>query len=73
VDSEAFPDHNRYTGSMVNRLLARAEEQDLSVVTTEKDMVKMPRSTRGRIWPVPVELEWDDAAALEALLDGVVG
>jgi len=72
VDSEAFPDHHAYTGSMVNRLLARAEEQGLTAVTTEKDMVKMPPSVRGRVWPVPVGVEWDDGGAVEALLDRVV-
>ena len=72
VDSEGFPDHHRYTGSMVNRLIARAEEQGLTPVTTEKDMVKMPPSARGRIWPVPVDVVWDDEAAVEALLDTVM-
>jgi len=71
VDSEGFPDHHAYTGSMVNRLLARAGEQGLTVVTTEKDMVKMPPSVRGRVWPVPVGVAWGDAAAVEALLDRV--
>lgn len=70
VDTESFPDHHAYTGAMVNRLLARARERDLTVVTTEKDMVKMPPSTRGRIWPVPVGVVWaDGGAGVERLLD----
>ncbi len=73
VDCEGFPDHHRYTGSMVNRLIARADEQGLQVVTTEKDMVKMPPSVRGIIWPVPVGVAWEDEGAVEALLDGVTG
>lgn len=73
VDRESFPDHHRYTGAMVNRLIARAEEQGLTPVTTEKDMVKMPPSARGRIWPVPVDVVWEDEGAVEALLDGVSG
>lgn len=72
VDSEAFPDHHAYTGSMVNRLIARAEEQDLLAVTTEKDMVKMPPSLRGRLWPVPVGIAWQDETALNTLLDRVL-
>ena len=72
IDSEAFPDHHRYTGSMVNRLMMRAEEQGLTLVTTEKDMVKMPPSTRGRIWPVPVGVAWEDVVAVEALLDRAI-
>lgn len=72
VDCEGFPDHHRYTGSMVNRLVARADQQGLTPVTTEKDMVKMPPSMRGVIWPVPVGVAWDDAARVEALLDRVL-
>lgn len=73
VDTESFPDHHAYTGSMVNRLLARAEEQELMVVTTEKDMVKMPPSTRGRIWPVPVGVAWDDdGAGVEGVLSSAL-
>ncbi len=69
VDSESFPDHHHYTGSMINRLLARADEQGLTVVTTDKDMVKMPPSARGRIWPVPIELAYEDEAGIEGMLD----
>lgn len=72
VDSEGFPDHHRYTGSMINRLVARADEQGLTCVTTEKDMVKMPPSMRGVIWPVPVGVAWEDEAAIKALLDWVL-
>jgi len=82
VDYEGFPDHHHYTGSMVNRLVARADEQGLTTVTTEKDMVKMPPSMRGVIWPVPVGVTWDDEVgadevggdemAVEALLDRVL-
>jgi len=71
VDSEGFPDHHAYTGTMINRLIDRAEVQGLTPVTTEKDMVKMPPSTRGRIWPLPVSVEWDDEGAVEALLDSL--
>ena len=69
VDCEGFPDHHRYTGAMVNRLVARADGQGLTTVTTEKDMVKMPPSMRGVIWPVPVGVAWDDEAAVEGMLD----
>ncbi len=72
MDSEAFPDHHVYTGAMVNRLIARADEQMLIAVTTEKDMVKMPPSVRSVVWPVPIGIEWDDEAAIEALLDRVL-
>lgn len=68
VDSEAFPDHHTYSRPIIDRLLARAEAQDLMVVTTEKDAVKLPKDTLGKIWPIPVGLAFDNEDAVEDLL-----
>jgi tetraacyldisaccharide 4'-kinase len=73
VDSESFPDHHRYSRPMIDRLLARAEAQDLMLVTTEKDAVKLPQSTLGKIWPIPVGLIFDQPDKLEGLLLSVTG
>lgn len=71
VDTEAFDDHHHYTGSMANRLLARGDEQLAHTLTTEKDMVKLPASMRGKIWPVPVSLVWEDDKAIGRLLNKI--
>lgn len=68
VDSETFPDHYVYSRSIIERLIARAEAQDLMLVTTEKDAIKLPRDTLGKIWPLPVDLVFDDQSALDRLL-----
>ena len=72
VDSESFPDHHRYAPRMVERLLARADGQGLMAVTTEKDMVKLPPSVIGSVWPVPVGMVPEDETAFAALLEGAV-
>jgi tetraacyldisaccharide 4'-kinase len=36
-----FPDHHRYTSAELAAILARAEREQLTPVTTEKDMVRM--------------------------------
>lgn len=69
VDSEAFPDHHPYDTRILDRLFARADEQGLTLVTTEKDMVKLPKSAIGRVWPVPVALGFEDETAIDSLLD----
>lgn len=69
VESESFADHQVYSRVLVERLLARAEAKDLMVVTTEKDAVKLPAFTRGKIWPVPVGLEGKGLSKINALLD----
>ena len=58
-DREVFSDHQVYNRPIIDRLMARAEAQDLMIVTTEKDMVKLPEYTRGKIWPIPVDLIFD--------------
>jgi len=68
VDSEAFPDHYRYNRAMIERLMARAEAKDLMLVTTEKDAVKLPRDTLGKVWPIPVDLVFQDDQSLHGLL-----
>ena len=69
VDSETFPDHHPYSRQILERLMTRANAQDLMVVTTEKDAVKLPTLTQGKIWPVPVGLVFDKPDAVEDLLD----
>lgn len=69
IDSEAFADHQTYSRAIIDRLMARAEAQDLMIVTTEKDAVKLPEYTRGKIWPIPVGLSFCDEKELK-ILDG---
>ncbi len=68
VESESFADHQIYSRVLVERLLARADAKDLMVVTTEKDAVKLPSFTRGKIWPVPVGLEGPDLIKINMLM-----
>jgi len=69
IDSEAFPDHHRYSQQMLGRLMDRAASQDLTLVTTEKDMVKLPDTARGKVWPVPIGVKWEDESALALFLE----
>ena len=69
VDSETFPDHHAYSRPLIDRLMARADAQDLMLVTTEKDAVKLPKYTLGKVWPIPVGLIYDIPEQIERLLD----
>lgn len=70
--AEAFPDHHRYTGDELSRLFAAAERLGALPVTTEKDAVRLPPAARGRVRVVVARLDWDDAAALDRLLNRVL-
>lgn len=72
-ETVAFPDHHRYGGGDVARLLTAARERSLTLVTTEKDLCRMqgdPRLDRlaGLSLALPVGLVLDEPAALRRLL-----
>jgi len=71
--TEGFPDHHRYTRAEAQALIERAAREDLVLVTTEKDLVRIARDpevaalakvTRA----LPVTLQFDDEDAFRRLL-----
>src|SRR3990170_7155372 len=79
IDTRAFPDHHRYRERDARRLLKAAKEQNAMLVTTEKDFVLLPDEEdtalgelRHRCRPFPIAVEFDDAAAVKALLSAAI-
>jgi tetraacyldisaccharide 4'-kinase len=66
---KAFADHHRYTSADVAALLAQAARDGLTLVTTEKDLVKL-RALPGTqdIVAFAVTLAFDDVAALRTFV-----
>lgn len=73
VGAVPFPDHYHYAPDMVMRLVEAAADAKAELVTTEKDGVRLPPEARAMVKAVPVELEFEDAAALDRLLAPVLG
>ena len=69
----AFPDHHPYTAAELRRVLARAAAAGALAVTTPKDAVRLPADLRARVCVAGVRLVWEEPAALDALLAGVLG
>jgi tetraacyldisaccharide 4'-kinase len=65
---QAFADHHPYTELELGRLAREAGMAGATLVTTEKDWVRLPKGWRGRIRAVPVGIRWEDEAALASLL-----
>jgi tetraacyldisaccharide 4'-kinase len=73
VGTRAFPDHHRYRAGQIDRLLRAAERASARLVTTAKDIVRVPPQMRTTIEVLEVEIRWADPAALVELLRAVVG
>lgn len=72
VARQAFPDHHPYRSNEVARLAAQATEVGATLVTTEKDWVRLPAEFRDSVAVLRVKLAWEagsDALLLSALTD----
>jgi tetraacyldisaccharide 4'-kinase len=67
-----FPDHHPFTAGEIAALAARAAGLNAQLVTTVKDLTRLPADLpadlRAGVAVLPVDLLWSDPAALEALL-----
>ena len=72
VLSRAFPDHQPYDEGMLAPLVEEAGRRKLRLVTTEKDLVRVPVPLRPKITALGVGIAWQDQASLDRLLDRVV-
>ncbi len=71
--TESFPDHHPYTEADINGVLARAAAAEALPVTTPKDAVRLSPGLRARIRVAGVRLVWDNPAALDMVLNQVLG
>ena len=63
VRERAFPDHHPFSENEIAALIAEAKHDALTLVTTEKDLVRLRKAERAKdIVAFPVTLEFDDAA-----------
>ncbi|MDH3703700.1 MAG: tetraacyldisaccharide 4'-kinase [Alphaproteobacteria bacterium] len=66
---QAFPDHHPYTKREVDELLDRAQQAAAVPVTTEKDHLRLPETAKDQVQTLPITVSWQDADALDRLLD----
>ncbi len=56
VEARAFPDHHAFTPAELDALVAEARKRGLTLVTTEKDLARIPAPWAADIAVLPVEL-----------------
>ncbi|TNC95129.1 MAG: tetraacyldisaccharide 4'-kinase [Stygiobacter sp.] len=72
VATHAFADHHPYGRGEMERLRRHAASLGAQLWTTAKDAVRLPPEARAEVRVLTVSLVWDDPAAMDALLTGMV-
>ena len=73
VATRPFADHHPYRAGEIDRLLHAAERSQARLITTAKDIVRVPAAKRAAIEVLEVAIRWAEPAALVDLLRAVVG
>lgn len=71
ADFANFPDHFAYEEATLKMLADRAAVYGATLVTTEKDWVRLPPAWRERVAAWPVKAVFEDEAALDRLLAAI--
>lgn len=72
VDGASFPDHHRFALSELERLADYAASIEATLVTTEKDAVRLPAAWRERVAVFPIAARFAEPDVLARILAQVV-
>ncbi|MCH2250993.1 MAG: tetraacyldisaccharide 4'-kinase [Cognatishimia sp.] len=72
LQTHALDDHQPLTTALLQRMEADAARLGAQLVTTEKDAVRLPAAYRRKVLTLPVRLEVEDWADIDALLDRIL-
>ncbi len=64
IKKKSFPDHHKFTRKDLERLLDNAKKENLSLITTEKDYVRIPKDYRKNIHCFKIKLEMPNVEKL---------
>lgn len=56
--TKSFPDHHAYRPKEWNSLVAEARRRSATLITTEKDFVRLTKVQQKSVVPFPIEIKW---------------
>jgi len=68
ADAAPFPDHHVFQPSDISYLTKLAAEREATLITTDKDHVRLPAAIRDKVARVSVEAKFEEDAVLDDLL-----
>ncbi len=73
VATHAYPDHHPYRDTELAHMAEEAAQMKATLVTTEKDLMRLAPAWRQRVRTLAVDLVWEDQAALMQILAPIIG
>lgn len=67
-----FPDHHNFTAQQLEAIRTRADQENATLITTEKDYVRLSEGDKKDVSYLPIKIEFDKPDELYALLNGVI-
>lgn len=68
VETAVFADHHAYRPREIEAIVARAVRRGLMLVTTEKDLVRIPPDLAGEVRALPVTMNFEEPTTVKAWL-----
>ncbi len=68
ISTHEFDDHEPYSAPVIQRLISEADAKSAQLVSTEKDIVRLPPDLRRHVIALPVRLRFHDTEIVKARL-----
>lgn len=69
VGEKSFPDHHFFSDKEIINLQNLAKNTDATLITTEKDWLRLPEKIQNQVDHIKITLEWDDKDMLNPIID----
>lgn len=67
-----FPDHHYYSRFDISRLQKLAKQNEAKLITTEKDLIRLPEKFKQEILTLPVDLIFANESKIENILEHIL-